>query len=317
MPVLSETSFIQRIDFLKEDLSKEKPKYIDRLKEKGVECSILVPLFEILLGFDALKDIEYEFTSDKRFERFDFLIENRFIVEAKRLNYPLVDSKITDQIEKYILHHDNINYGVLSNGIEFAFFISKCFIEEFLEPEEKLKIDFNKAVFHVFTLSMDDEMFFNVIKLFSKDTYHEMFSRIAKFVKTRINNTRATKIADEKDLNTWLQNKISETMDVRRGRYFKDIQSGKYKPGDKLEYNDGNIKITVILEIDGRVRLEKGAAEIKDLMPVLDSEFSPMIDLVRSDWRNRDIIFNDTDEIMKEATGKGRLRKGAFVFEKI
>ena len=50
----------------------------------GVECTLLVPLLEIGLEFDAMEDINYEVSSSvKNNQRFDFLIKNCFLIEAK------------------------------------------------------------------------------------------------------------------------------------------------------------------------------------------------------------------------------------------
>ncbi|WP_020614744.1 hypothetical protein [Sediminispirochaeta bajacaliforniensis] len=315
MPALNESSFLQRIDTIKELLSNEdqQDSIIATLQEKGVECAILTPLFETLLGFDALRDIKYEYTSNKKFNRFDFLIDNRFIVEAKRLNSPL--TSLHKQISEYIEYHDDIPYGMLSNGSEYAFFIQKSFIKEFLGPEEKLKINFKKNVFHVLSISIFDVYFLEVIKLFSKDQYHQYFSNIAKYALTRINNSRGTKICDDKEMNQYLQEKISETMDIRPGAYLKDIQDGKLKTGDTLVYEDECVKIPVTIENDGRVKLKKATVIVKDMMKIIDNEFSPLIDLVRTDWKNEDVVFNDTAEIIKIATGRERLRKGKYEFK--
>jgi hypothetical protein len=316
MPALNEASFFQRIDKIKELLSSEEHQdnIITSLQEKGVECAILTPLFEILLGFDALTDIKYEYTSTNKFNRFDFLIDNRFIVEAKRLNSPL--SSLHKQISDYIEYHDEIPYGMLSNGSEYAFFIQKSFIKEFLGPEDKLKITFKKNVFHVFSLSIFDVKFIEVIKLFSKDQYHQIFSNIARYALTRINNSRGTKICDDKELNQYLQEKISEAMDICPGAYFKEIQDGKLKIGDSLVYEDECVKIPVLIENDGRVKLKKGTVIVKDFMKIIDNEFSPLIDLVKNEWKNEDVIFDDTSEIIKIATGRERLRKGQYDFYK-
>jgi hypothetical protein len=316
MPVNNESSFLQRLDNIKDIMNNESKQsnMISSLQEKGVECAILTPLFETLLGFDALKDIQYEHTSNKKFNRFDFLIEGRFIVEAKRLNSPL--SSIYSQISSYISGHDEISYGMLSNGTEYAFFIQKDFIREFLGPEEKLKIDFKKNVFHIFTISINDQNFVDIIKLFSKDQYHQIFSNMARFALTRINSSRATKICDDKDLNTYLQDLISEAMDIKPGIYMKDISSKDVFVGDCMVYEDDCVKIPVYIEKDGRVRLKKETIQVKDMMKVMENEFAPLIDLVRNEWKSDDSIFNEPSDLIKIATGRERLPKGKYQFRK-
>jgi len=307
------TRLRERIDYVKSELQKEQTDLISTLSEKGVECTVLVPIFETMLGFDIVKDINYEYTSNKRYERFDFLIDGRFIVEAKRLNEQF-SVKLEKQIEKYIAHHDEINYGLLSNGCDFAFFIQKSFIKGFLPPERTFKISFPREVFHVFTVSIFDDQFYDILNLFRKDCYHDTFSKMARFALSVINQKRATKIVDDKELNSWLQGRIEKTMNVQHGALLDEIHNGYLAAGDKLTFDDGAVSIVVTVRNDGRVMLEKGAAVIKDLMQALDNGFDPLLDLVRSEWRKNDVIFNNTDEIIKMATGKERLRKNMYKF---
>lgn len=314
MPEMNELSLKQRLEALKEDLNKDCPVFADRLQEKGVEIAILVPIFEVIMGFDGLRDVKYEYTSDKRFERFDFLLDEKLLIEAKRLN-TVLDGNVIKQVEKYISHHDKFNYGILSNGSEFAFFIKSSFIKEFLAPEETFQIEVSREVIHVLTISIFDENFFGVMKLFSKASYHEMFSRLARFALTRINQSRVTKIVDDKDLNTWIQDRVSECIDIKHGYYLKDIQNGKIKVGQELCFDNGLVKIKVVVLNDGRIKLIKGTAIVLNLNQTMESEFRPMIDLVMGDWKKEDFIFNSTEEVIKVATGRERLRKGAYDFK--
>lgn len=317
MPAFNESSFIQRIQKIKDKVdSPDGNDFIEGLQEKGVECAILIPLFETVLGFDAVDDIKYEYTSKEKYDRFDFLIDDKFIIEAKKINTKL--SNIYGQIQKYIYGHSKINYGILSNGLEYAFFIQKDFIKSLLGPDEKLQIELGSNVFHIFTVSVRDEEFLEVIKLFSKDQYHQNFISLAKFALTRINQTKATKICDDKKINLWLQDHISETMDIKPGVYIKDIQENKLKAGDKLVFQNEYVMIPVILEKDGRVKLVKGTAEIKDLKSAMNGKFKNMIDLVMNDWKKDDVIVNDPLELIKMAIGQERLmRKEDYIFKKV
>ena len=305
-----------RIEYVKKELVDENSTLVSRLSEKGVECTILVPIFEHLFGFDIIKDVNFEYTSNKRYERFDFLIDGKFIVEAKKLNEQF-SVKLTKQLEKYIAHHDAINYGLLSNGCDFAFFIQKSFIKQFLPPEKTFKIAFNKEVFHVFTVSIFDEQFYDILELFKKDNYHDSFSRLAKYALSVINQKRATKIVDDKALNTWLQKRIAETMDVKHGALLEEIQNGYLTAGDQLQFEDEALQIKVEVQNDGRVLLKKGGAVIKDMIKTMDTGFNPLIDLIRGEWRKNSTIFNSTDEIIKMATGKERIRRNFYKFKRV
>ena len=314
MPTLDEISFLQRLDEIKKDLKSEVDSHInENLQEKGVECVILMPLFEILLGFDALHDIKYESNSKVDSGRFDFLIENKFIVEAKKLNTPL--TKVHKQISKYIENEDGVYYGVISNGIEFQFFIQKEFIEEFLPAEKKLMINFKKDVFHILTISIYDENFIDIIRMFSKEKYHKSFMKMTRFVLSQINMTRSTKICNNKKLNIYLQKAIKKTINIQPGIYLKDIQSGKRKEGDIVIYENKNVKIPLIIEKDGRVRLKKGQAIVKNMTEVMDSEFSPLLELVQHDWKEKDTLFTEPRDCIKIAMGRKKLSKGKYLFK--
>jgi hypothetical protein len=313
MPVTNEASFKQRIGFLKEALEKEGNEIATNLNEKGVECSILIPLLEHILGFDALTDVKYEYTSDKRFERFDFLVDNRLLIEAKKLNASLNDN-IISQIEKYIKNHDFIKYGILTNGSDYVFFVKKDFIKEFLGAEEKFRVEYDNDVFRVLQISIDGEKFFEIMGEFHKNKYHETFRQIARFVLTLINKTRITKIVDDKDLNTLLQTMITQCVDVQEGEFLKDIQSGKIKVGQTLKYENDDLCIPVVVMNDGRVKLVKGSINVKNMNNVDSSEFKPIIDLARNEWKTTDVIFNDTKDIIRAAINKQRLY-GTYEFK--
>jgi len=312
MTDLTELSFRQRIENLKKDLNSEKPELPQRLNEKGVEAAYIVPLLECIMGFDPIQDIQYERTSTKQFERFDFLIDDCLIIEAKRLGSRLGD--VHKQIQKYISHHDEINYGILTNASDYSFFIQKDFIKQYLGPGQKFKISFERNVFHVLKISIFDDQFLEVIKLFSKNTYHELFIQMARFVLTRINSTRTTKIVNDKALNSWLQKSIEKTINVQHGEYLKDLENGKVQVGQTLRFDNGFVSISVKVQNDGRVMLSPGEARISDMMKTMDSEFEPMIKLIQADWKNESDVFSSTKELIKKATGREKLRKGKYVF---
>jgi hypothetical protein len=145
--------------------------------------------------------------------------------------------------------------------------------------------------------------------MFSKNIYHESFCRIARFMLTRINKTKVTKICDDKDLNNFIQEKISKTINIEHGEFLLDIQSGALSVGQVLTFDEGFVKIPVHVQSDGRVILKRGEAKIFDMMKTMESEFSPMIQLIMNEWKNEDIVFNNTADVIRIAINKERLRK--------
>jgi len=308
MPALDESGLRQRLKRLIEDEQSEVPKFRNKLNEKGVECSILIPIFEILLGFDALEDIQYESESNSRNDqRFDFLIDSRFLVEAKKLGANLPEIK--KQIENYIITNDNINYGLLSNGYDFSFYIQKSYIKEFLGPNEEMHIPIKRDVLPVLTISIDDKHFEQIISLFSKDTYMDHFDSIARYVLSRYNHGKINKITGDREINEKIKEFIRDEVDPKAGFYLNDIKANKIKSGDKLTFENDNVKLTLTVEVDGRVKLPKGNAEIKNMNRTMQSAFRPMIDLVLNGWNEKDHIFDHPLDIIRAATGKKKLYK--------
>ncbi len=308
MPAINESSLKQRLDLILQDEESDTQHFRARLHEKGVEFCVLMPIIEILLGFDALNDVTYETSSEVRNdERFDFLVDGCFMVEAKSLDKDLDNSKIKSQIVNYILHNDNINYGFLSNGFQFVFYMQKSYIKSFLTGGQELKVPIKKDVLPFLTLSIGDEHFIDIMKLFSKDTYREHFNRIAKFILSKYNQGRKSKIADDKKINEILKEMITNTIDVTRGFYLSDLKAGKINAGDTLRYEDDNICIEVIVEDNGCVRLTPNKAVIKNMNDVMDTPFKPMIELVLKDWKDKEIVFESPYDIIRQAKGAKRL----------
>ena len=76
--------FQQRLNKILDDQDKDSPVYSGKLREKGVEYSIILPLLETILNFDPIDDIEYECNSNQvHGQRFDFLLDGCFVVESK------------------------------------------------------------------------------------------------------------------------------------------------------------------------------------------------------------------------------------------
>jgi hypothetical protein len=283
-----------------------------RFQEKGVECNILMPLLEYL-GFDPIKDICFEHTSSERFDRFDFFVDNKLIIEAKKLNEYL-SPKLKGQIEKYLTYHKQINFGILSNGLGFAFFMRKSFLEEYLKPNETFKISYNRDVFSVLNITIEEDDFFDVIDLFKKNCYQNTFSDIAKFAITIINQGRATKLVDDKELNKRLQDKIAQALDINHGALLKDIEEGHLRTNDIMKFENEFLRIRVTVQNDGRVELKKNSIEVLNFAKLIDSEFSPLITLLQGDWKNSNQIFFDSRDLIREATGKTKLSKDKYKF---
>lgn len=314
MPITNEEALRDRLAEVVED-EKGSGEYHDKLNEKGVECAIILPIVEILWGFDALKDVEYESSSKERNDqRFDLLIENRFLVESKKLGVDLEQMK--KQVEGYIISNNNINYGVLTNGFEYIFFLQKSFIKGFLGPEKEMGIPIGRDVIPVLTITIDDhDNFIPIMKLFAKGLYDHQFRRIAEFVLSVHNQGKVWQLTTDSKVNDVLKQKIKDELDIKKGVFLSDIQKGDRRIGDVLVFKTDDLSISISREPDGRVRLPKNGAVILNMNNVLNSDFRPMIELVMHDWSTHDTYFDDPYDIIRQALGKKKLhRKDKYSF---
>jgi hypothetical protein len=181
---LTEKTLIDRLNYIinlqRDDLKWSEVK--DKIREKGVECSLILPVLDVLLGYDAINDIAYEEPSKKvNGQRFDFLILNKILVEAKRLDEDLNDH--IPQIATYMNDND-IETGILSNGFDYWLLISKTYIQRIANEGQEIA-NLNKKVVPVLKLSIDPlqqgncEFFLKVIKMFSKDDFEETVRKMA------------------------------------------------------------------------------------------------------------------------------------------
>lgn len=301
--IQGDLAFKQRLKKILEDQENIKPSIPPILQEKGVECTILVPMFEYLLGYDPVDDIQYEVTSSMVFhQRFDFLLDHCFVVESKALNTPITKKEVK-QISEYIAQNEEINYGMLSNGLEYVFLVQKSFIEKVANSGENI-IGATRPVYNVLTVSANDEKFFEIMSLFSKSSYDEIFTSIAKYVFRLLVPKKGPmpSITKERDIDEYIKNLIEQKMDFKKGYYLDKIRSGEFLPGQKLTYEDKYISISVELQSDGTVKLPQKGIYIKDTNAILaDGEFKPLIVLL-TEWYDSDQFFEDPKDIFRRAT---------------
>lgn len=307
-PLQGESSFRQRLKMIVDDQYSDTPRIPTRLNEKGVECAVLVPLFENVLGYDPVDDIQYEHTSTQvHGQRFDFLLDGRLVVETKALNTPLTGGVIK-QVSGYIAQNDDVNYGILSNGIEYVFLIQRTFIEKVANAGEPI-VGATQNIYNVLTLSAEDEHFFDLIPMISKTSYDEVFRALAKFAFRQLVPTRGptTPIVSDRMLDKYLKELIEKKMDFKQGYYLDKIRSGEYAAGQQLEYKDKYVRITVTLQSDGTVKLPKGGVEVDANAILADGEFKPLINHL-TEWHEVDQLFEDPKDIFRHATGKQRIQ---------
>ena len=265
--IMDEKILKKRLDKFSEDKKKDASFFETSLKEKGIECAILLPIIETIMSFDALEDIEYEPNSkESSGQRFDFLLDGKFLIEAKRMSYNFSkDSEAKNQIENYILNNSNINYGILSNGYNYSFFLQVDYVKGFLKSNEKLDIPIKNNILPVFSINIDNDYFFDIMRLFSnkecnknKKSYEYHFERIAQYILGQHKSGGINKIVASgvhNDINNFLKEIIQKNVGVTKGDYLDLIREEKCDEGDIFTFEEDNISIKFELLNNGCLKL--------------------------------------------------------------
>ena len=307
---LTQKTFAERLDNLKA-LKSEKPEEFEELsaalREKGVECALIVPLLEVILEFDALRDVKYEQSSDVKYgQRFDFLVDGCFLVEAKPLGTNLDHHHA--QIARYIKENPNINYGLLTNGVDYQIWLQRTFIESFA----KCPLPHTGPVTKILELSLEGEstgFVLDVLRLLRKDRYAQSFEKIAAIAGFYAVGGKGKPhiLHDDRQTNLNLRDRIKNAVAVQKGFYYDAIMAGKLTAGDKLRYKNECVEITVEVTKTGTVILRRGNANVLDMVAACRSEWKPMISLIAEKWADADAEFRDPVEIIKLALNKQKL----------
>lgn len=320
---LTQKTFAKRLEDLR-TLIREKPEEFEKLgqsmHEKGVECAIIIPLLEVILEFDTTCDVQYEKLSDsKNGQRFDFLIENRLLVEAKALSANLDEHY--GQLEKYIEGNNDIDCGLLTNGVDFQVWIQKSF----LEHESGKKLPHAPHVARVLEVSLDtdaDTVQFVLasLALFSKSKYQQSLSTIARIAGFYAVGGKGKPpiLAEDKEIDKILKDRIRAAMSIQKGVYYDDVVSGKLKAGEKLQYRNECVEVTVEVMETGTVKLRKGCANVLNMVSAMQKGWRPMVKVIEEEWSQDDREFKDPLEIIKIALNKQKLfNRGNYKFRPV
>jgi len=299
-----EKRFKERIELL---IQKEPEGLLpSRLNEKGVECALLLPLLEEIMEFDPLLDIEYEFSSEqKNGQRFDFLLDGDFVIEAKSLNVD-ISGKIDEQLVSYIKTNDKIDYGFISNGWEYSFYLKKKYIER-IDNEGNDIPEAIEAVYKVLNITINDDKFIQIMKSFSKREYKATFKSIAKYVHgifdTKIG--KRAKIHEDKEIDAYIKRIIDSNIETDKGYYFNDIVSKKINVLQKMSYKCREFEILVEVQKDGRVKLPKDGIKILNMPKLMEErKYMEMLRLVVTEWSTKDTIFDSPYDIILQCLGR-------------
>lgn len=318
---LTQHNFHQRLQWLQNTLQ-EGGESLQGLQEavheKGVECGIIVPLLEVLLGFDALADIQYEHVSTTRHgQRFDFLLDGKFLIEAKPLRTNLDEHH--DQMARYIGKNQDISFGILTNGSDYQVWLQRWYVER----ESKNQVFRMATVVPVLELSLEDDSVNFVLQslsLFSKEQYEDKFSKLAHVAGYYGSGSKGKPpvLHNDKELDRVLRERIKENVQIRKGVYYDQVNDGTMRPGQKLVYSNDWVRIAVEVTETGTVKLEPGDANILDVIGAQQNGWGPMVQLVTGKWMESDHEFEDPLDIIRQAQDKQRLfNKEQYAFSPV
>lgn len=277
-----------------------------RLNEKGVECALLLPLLEEIMEFDPLLDIEYEFSSEqKNGQRFDFLLSGEFIVEAKSLNVDL-GGKIDEQLILYIRTNDKVDFGFITNGWEYIFYLKKKYIER-IDNEGQDIPEALEPVYKVLSISITDQHFIEIMKLFAKDAYRNTFKSFAKYLHGAFDSRigKRAKIHDDKELDAYIKRIIDSNIETNKGYYFSDIVGKKITVGQKMSYKCREFEIHIEIQKDGRCKLPKDGIKILNMPKLMEERtYLEMLRLAVTEWNARETIFDSPYDIVLQCLGR-------------
>jgi hypothetical protein len=325
---LTEKNYKERLDYVIET-NHEKGNEIDsRMREKGVECSLIMPLVEVILNFDAVKDIEYEESSDIVRQRFDFLLDKKLLIEAKRLSESVNDH--LQQASDYIFKNDDIDYGILTNGWEYAVLLQRDYIQRIANEGKAIEQLKSKKVIHAFSINIDEnisndnegtsEDFIKTIKMFSKENYETTFRQLAKFIMRcyQVTQGAAYTLHDNKKINLHLQQKVSNRHREQKGTFYRDIETGVFTEGEILFFEDDYISLEVKLDALGKVILEPDKLIAKNLNEIVDSQHYNILPKIiyEERWNKEKRVFEDYKDIFRKITGRKRISESQYSLRK-
>jgi len=289
-------------DSLNDDDKIEKLRH--SLKEKGVECAIILPIFEVVLDYDPFADIEFERKSDTQNKQtFDILIEGRFLIESKKLGENLDDHE--SQIRRYVEGNENINYGIITNGVDYQVWMQKSYIYDiFGEDLSDLLPEKKKGVIKLFEFGLQNnsdnsiDSFLSIMTAFHKEKYNYFFEACAKFVGSVSSKTRGKRpiLLSKKSEDSFVKNEIKKNCLEERG--FFDVRYS----GRKVRYVDSGLEICGVILDNGFVEINYEECNINDFQSCI-RHFKNVLDVFKKWQEGRGNVYSDPIQIIKELRG--------------
>lgn len=300
---------------------------IDRLqqsiKEEGVKCLLVVPILFEYLGYNKIEHYKFEDNESSGHSFADITLKDNFLLELKKfglLNDQSERNKAEKQIRNYIQNQkDNINYGLLTDDITWIFFIDKKYIEKHgNDDKEIMEIDGN--VPPVFTFSIQDENFLNIISMFHIDILEDNIKRVlcksianvtlnvpGKVSLTpmfqKLENTQLATVCEE-----ILYEQIKNNFKIDKGEYFIELNKS-VRVGDKKIFEDEFIYIEAIIQKNGYLLIDPDNCKLKDNQQGAVKRYKNLVTLLFTDWPSIDetCTYPDRKSIIKALLGQQKL----------
>ena len=320
-------SYRDRLNMVRELMNRNADAYSqleDRLLEKGVEYTLVMPMVEVVMGFDPLQDICYEMASEEmNNQRFDFLIDQKLLIEAKRLGAVLDEGNIQEQIRKYIRKNQGIDYGILTNGVDWEFWLHQDYIAR--ASGATITLPGSRKTVKALEVGLSDfngDQMISVFSAISRDNYETFFRQLAKVVARIMTGGKGKipKLHDEISLNKALRQRVEELVAIKKGAYYDALQNKKIFPGDRLCFEGEGIKLTVEVTDVGSVSVVVDQTNILDYREAMSKKnkwkrFPEML----SKWESGEgVEYMSPLDILKEAKDRQRINKSYLeLFSKV
>jgi len=279
---------------------------IDRWNEKGVECSIVMPILEVIMGFDPVFDIKFEASSQEfNRQRMDFVLCGSFVVEAKSMSEEL--SKHYSQLVDKYMKNKGVDCAMITNGVFFDFFIR---VDPDVADKIRSKIG-GKDSIRVASITYINDVsdFIDIISIFSKDRYRDTISKINSYVKAILKFEgygKNIKIGiDRKDLDKEFKKMIEDNVVGRRGMFWDSITAGDIAPGDKFCldcYDDEGYKIVFEVDKNGMLVIVPGECDYQPMK--IDSDKLQHVQDLFLKWKaGTSLLYVHYKDIIKDIRG--------------
>jgi len=301
---------------------------IDRIqvsiKEDGVKALLVVPILYDYLGYNKIDNYRFEDPQSSAHSFADIILKDVFLIELKRfgiLNDQQEKAKAEKQIKNYIQNQkDNINYGLLTDGITWELFIDKKYIEKHGNDEKDIS-EIDLSVPPCFTFKIEDENFLNILVIFHADCLEENIKRIlckAIANKTmnvpgrvaltsmfaKLENTQLAASCEQ-----YLYGQITENFKIEKGEYYDHIINKSKKPDETIFFEDELIYIEGKITKNGKIIINPLKCKMKENQQEAAKKYSNLVTLLFSSWPSGEeaCTYPDRKSIIKAILNQRKL----------